>query len=181
MSIRWITPRLGTGPYSAVTGEANLSIIDVRDLVDKVGNSSKSIVAKIEQGVTALKNGQRVVICCDYGISRSNAIAAGIIASYNNNSFEHSLYQVLESTGETEVKLGPLMAVRNALGFQSSRDVDNHKIVTLVTGGNGFLGQAFQKKISHEIKMLAPSRAELDLSAGSTRLALLPKSIRLIG
>jgi len=172
MSIRWITPHLGTGPYSAKTDEKNLTVIDVRDLVDKPGNPALPIAAKIEQGVTALKNGQRVVVCCDYGISRSNAIAAGIMASYSNDSLEHSLRLVLKATGETEVKLGPLMAVRNALGFQPRKNPD-HKSVILVIGGSGFLGQAFQKKVSKQIKILAPSRKELDLSEGSTRLALL--------
>ncbi len=43
-------------------------------------------------------------------------MAAGILASFENRPFDDVVFQVLEATGETEVKLEPLMAVRKALG-----------------------------------------------------------------
>lgn len=173
MSIRWITHNLGTGPYSATMDENESTVIDVRDLVDNPGNPALSILEKINQGVSALNNGRRVIVCCDYGMSRSNAIAAGILTLFEKDNFDHSLRRVLEATGETEVKLGPLSAVRNALGLpQRKRDI-NHQPRILVTGGNGFLGQAFQAAVSGEFELCAPSRSELDLTQGNTKFALL--------
>ena len=173
MSIRWITPSLGTGPYSAVLDESEDTVIDVRDLVDKSGNPASSILEKINQGVTALNNGLRVIVCCDYGMSRSNAIAAGILASFEKAGFEHCLSRVLAATGETEGKLGPLKAVRNALGLPKRQHGIYPQPRILVTGGNGFLGRALQEAVAEEFEICAPCRSELDLTQGSTKLALL--------
>jgi len=54
MSIRWITPHLGTGPALQVRQEADMNIIDVRDLVDKAGNRSDAVRQKISEGCDSL-------------------------------------------------------------------------------------------------------------------------------
>jgi len=55
MSIRWITPLLGTGPALQVRQEADINIIDVRDLVDKAGNQADAVRQKITEGCESLR------------------------------------------------------------------------------------------------------------------------------
>ena len=81
MTIRWITPILGTAAFNAVQDITDINIVDVRDLVDKAGNNSNAILNKIHQAIDLISQGKRTVVCCDYGMSRSNAIAVGIITN----------------------------------------------------------------------------------------------------
>jgi len=172
MTIRWITPMLGTGPALLVRQEADLNIIDVRDLVDKGGNRAETVRQKIEEGCNSLRNGKKTVVCCDYGISRSNAIAVGILAVYESIPFEIAVRRVLEATGEKEIKIAPLQAVRNALGEDKKKSTSQaHRI--LITGGSGFLGKSIHQRLKIEYEVVAPLRSELDLSLGSTQLDLI--------
>jgi len=171
MTIRWITPLLGTAPALSVTTEENLNIIDVRDLVDKAGNLPDSILNKITAGCESLRAGHKTVICCDYGISRSNAIAVGIISIYQSISFEKAVRYVLDSTGEKEIKAEPLSAVRKALG--KSNIYCHVKPHLLITGATGFIGQAVNLKLSTEYTVVTPTSKEVDLRCGSTQLDLL--------
>ena len=79
---------LGSAAANEVSDRKDFNIIDVRDLVDKAGNSPEAVRKRIIYGARCLKEGKKIVVCCDYGISRSNAIAAGIIASYEGISFD---------------------------------------------------------------------------------------------
>ena len=171
MSIRWITSLLGTGPALEVSKEQDVNIIDVRDLVDKEGNSSGAVLNKINAGCESIRAGKKTVVCCDYGISRSNAIAVGVLAIYESISFEAALRRVLEATGEKEIKVSPLEAVRQALG-QSSKN-QHVKPQVLVTGATGFLGKEVVKKLSTEYIVSSPPRPDLNLLHGSTHLDLM--------
>lgn len=172
MTTRWITPLLGTAPALVVRQEAGMNIIDVRDLVDKAGNRADAVRQKITEGCESLREGKRTVVCCDYGISRSNAIAAGILAMYESIPFETAVRRVLEATGEREIKVDPLQAVRRALGEDRKR-TRHEKLRILVTGGTGFLGKPISQKLSEEFVVIAPGRKELDLQQGSTQLDLI--------
>ncbi len=175
MSIRWITPMLGTAAATAAQGIPDISIVDVRDLVDKAGNGSGPVQEKIRQGVELLTQGKRTVVCCDYGMSRSNAIATGILATFEKIGFEKALRRVQEATGEAQIKVEPLNAVRDALGLRSSAKPTTSQRTILVTGGSGFLGQALQASVQgdQEVSLVVPSRQQLDLYQGSTQLDLL--------
>lgn len=172
MSIRWITERLGTGAALQVYQEPNLYIIDARDLVDKEGNHSDTVLHKIIEGCDSLHSGNKTVVCCDYGISRSNALAAGILAMHETIPFEVAVRRVLESTGVKEIKVEPLQAVRKALGVDKKRN-QRHKRRVLVTGASGSLGKPISQKLAKEFEVFSPSRRELDLQLGSTQLDLL--------
>jgi nucleoside-diphosphate-sugar epimerase len=172
MSIRWITPNLGTGPALQVRLEADMNIIDVRDLVDKAGNRSDAVRQKITEGYDSLCAGKKTVVCCDYGISRSNAVAVGILSQYEAIPFEAAVRRVLEATGEKEIKVGPLQAVRQALGADKKQSHHQRRRV-LVTGGNGLIGKHACLKLAEEFEVFSPSRSELDLQMGSTQLDLL--------
>jgi len=173
MSIRWITPFLGTASATAVHDFTDIHIVDVRDLVDKAGNNNEAIRGKIRQGVELLTQGKKTVVVCDYGISRSNAIAIGIIASFEKATFDTALRQVMEVTGEDQIKLEPLNAVREALGLKAKiRQSNNHNSV-LITGGGGFLGRYLRASIGNEFRIVAPNREQLDVGLGNTQLDLL--------
>lgn len=173
MTIRWITPLLGTAAASSIDGEANISVIDVRNLVDKAGNPVDVVREKIQEGVESLVEGKQTVICCDYGMSRSNAVAVGVLAKFEKIEFDAALRKVLDATGEREIKLQPLSAVREALGERPAKQKLRTQRSILVTGGNGFLGKAVQIASSNEFELITPTRSEVDISLGSTQLSLL--------
>lgn len=170
MSIRWITPYLGTAPALEVDVGEDLNIIDVRDLVDKAGNNTNTVLSKITAGCESLKSGKKTVICCDYGISRSNAIAVGVLAKYESISFESAVKRVLQATGEREIKADPLQSVRFALG--GGEKTTNQKKRILVTGGNGTIGKPVCLALSEEFDVFSPNRNDLDLRLGSSQLDL---------
>jgi len=172
MSILWITPQLGTAPALLVQPDHELNIVDVRDLVDKAGNRAESVRKKIDAGCAFLREGKKVVVCCDYGISRSNAVAVGILALYESIPFEAALRRVLDSTGGKEIKIAPLQAVRLALG-QDKKKSSREKPNLLVTGGNGTLGKPTILKLKERFAVVGPDRAELDLRTGSANLNLI--------
>ncbi|MCT7974881.1 NAD-dependent epimerase/dehydratase family protein [Laspinema olomoucense] len=177
MTIRWITPMLGTAAASAVGDLSGINIVDVRDLVDKSGNTVEVISEKIQQGIQAITEGKPTVICCDYGMSRSNAIATGILTRLEQISFDNALHRVQEATGEAQIKLDPLNAVREALGLLRHKiDNDNSEYQSiLITGGHGFIGTALRTSLSNnnEFRVIAPNREQIDISTGSTKLDLI--------
>lgn len=172
MTIRWITPLLGTAPALLVHQEAGMNIIDVRDLVDKAGNRTNVVRQKIVEGCESLREGKKTVVCCDYGISRSNAVAVGILAMHESIPFEKAVRRVLEATGEKEIKVDPLQSVRRALG-EDQKKTRHEKLRVLVTGGTGTLGKPVSRKLSEEFGVIAPNREELNLQQGGTQLDLI--------
>ncbi|MBN9332120.1 NAD-dependent epimerase/dehydratase family protein [Devosia sp.] len=176
--IRWITPFLGTAPAGSPDISPDIQVVDVRDLVDKNGNNLDAIRLKIEQGTALLEAGQRLVVCCDYGISRSNSIAAGILFRHGAMSFDAAVREVRRTTGENEIKLEPLNAVRAALrADEPVPKLDGLRV--LITGGSGFIGSALSGALEGAAFVLAPSRAQADLSAGAVALDLLVKEHRI--
>lgn len=173
MTIRWITPLLGTAPAQYVLNLPDLHLVDVRDLVDKPGNRADAINEKIRDGVCSVQKGQKTIVCCDYGISRSNAIAAGILANVNEIAFNEAVRIVQQTTGENEIKLGPLDAVRIAMGIKASSKDKSDKRSILITGANGFIGTLLCDRLKQDFNVIAPSRSEIDIEKGSTQLSLL--------
>jgi len=170
MTIRWITPLLGTAPAMAMRDEdADFHIVDVRDLVDKAGNRADVVAEKIRAGRALLAEGKKTVVCCDYGISRSNAIAAGILALAEGISLEAAVRCVQETTGEGDIKVELLQVVRATLGVRAAPISRPAGCSVLVTGGGGFLGKATVVELAKDMHVAAPQRRELDVSRGSTQ------------
>lgn len=169
--IRWIKSFLGTAPASSMILEPHQRLLDVRDLVDKEGNSIAVVQQKIEEGLELLRAGSTVIVGCDYGISRSNAIAAGILSAYREISFDEAVRQVIMTTGEHEMKPGPLYMVRQALGEVKEADVSGARI--LITGGSGFIGSILRPMLEADWPVFTPSRTEVNLVDGSALLNLL--------
>lgn len=169
--IHWITNKLGTASRSAVD-ENKYSILDVRDLRDTEGNPPSLILKKIEEGGRLLKGRNKVVVCCDYGISRSNAIAAGILSKYCGYSFDDAWKYVVKKTGEKRIQLEVLASVRDALQSVRERKYMQKKNVILVTGGAGFLGSELIPLLKRKYNVVAPTKSQVDILTGALTLDL---------
>ena len=62
-------------------------VADVRDLYDDDSNGLEDYEKKIDLAWELLQKNGRVVICCVAGISRSNAIALGVLVKYFDMDF----------------------------------------------------------------------------------------------
>ncbi len=173
---RWITDRLGTDAWSPAEATADLAYVDVRDLVDKHGNTPAAVKAKIDEALNHLAAGKRVVVRCDYGISRSNAVAAGVLARYDAIGLDEAVRRVVEATGESGIKIEVLTEVRSALG--ESKSVDRSGNVTrrlLVTGGTGFIGSAVVPRLQQSCEVFCPTREQIDIARGTVLLDMMAK------
>ena len=159
--IRWIVDdRLGTAPADDVAPDGQMVLIDVRTLVDKRGNSAAALLAEIDAGANSLREGKRVVVICDFGVSRSNAIAAGILARWRGLDVDAAIAKVVEATGEASIKLEMIETLRVA--FQKP-SIHSESGGILITGGSGFLGAPLRDQLAATHAVHAPDRADLDL------------------
>jgi UDP-glucuronate decarboxylase len=149
----------------------DLWVLDVRDLVDRRGNSAVDVRRKIDEAVGELARGKRVVVCCDYGISRSNAVAAGVLAVSEAMGLDDAVSMVVERTGEISIKLEVLAAVRKSIDKETSKAVGAGSI--LLTGGTGFIGRRLTAQLGLGAKVIAPTHRDIDLARGSVPLDLL--------
>lgn len=163
--IRWISDQLGTAPYDFVKDISSISLVDVRDLVDKEGNNSDVITSKIDQAIKSLDDGKKTVICCDYGMSRSNSIAAGVIAKREGIHLSEAVRKVLKYTGEKSIKIEVVNSVRKALAVSNERSKTLRKDeAVLITGASGFVGDGLSSLLAEKgVKTLTPSREEINL------------------
>lgn len=172
--IKWITENLGTAEIDDVN-DKEYSVVDVRDLVDKEGNSDQAILEKIDTVIDLLKQNHKVVVCCDYGISRSNAIAIGAIVKYLGYDFDEAVKFVMEETGKKAIHVDILNSVRHVLGIDKRGNMPtNNKI--LMTGGTGFVGSALAARLKRSYDLTIPTRQEVNLLDGSIELDLLVKN-----
>lgn len=174
--IRWINDYIGTAAWNNVGHSNDIVVLDVRNLVDKEGNDITEIGKKIEEGLKMLNAADKLVVCCDYGMSRSNSIAAGIIAKRENIDFSEAVDLVIDKTGEKEIKIGMLDSIQNALSGLNANKKLKQKI--LVTGANGFIGRYLQQilaKKNNANDYLFLSSKDIDLADDVVRLNMLCK------
>lgn len=164
--IRAITPLLSTGPYEEGCKVAGVSVVDVRALVDKAGNAAEDIRRHVDEAASLLRAQKKVIICCDYGMSRSNSIAAGALSRLENISAAEAIRRVIKATGETEIKFEMIHAVAAALGETAAR-AGATKIV--VTGATGDIGAKLLPRLKNAIGL---SSKEIDLLQGTQLFGL---------
>jgi len=170
--IRWIRPSLGTAAWRVGVREPDILLVDVRDLIDGEGNGAATLAPKIESALAGLKADRRVVICCDHGISRSNAVAVGVLARWESRPFFEALSQVTQAVRESEIKIEVLREIRDLVEPAPPSRTDSTARRILLTGGSGHLGRAVQPELRSVGTVLAPMRRELDLLSGPTSLEL---------
>jgi UDP-glucuronate decarboxylase len=152
---------LATAPTDEVAGE-ELRVVDVRDLVDRGGNSDQIILSKIDAAAKLLKENVKVVICCDYGVSRSNAIAAGVLAKHLKLDFDEAVQLVVTKTGEAAIGLDLLNSVRRALRPDMGPNRGRGKTI-LVTGRSGLIGAGLIETLTKSREVVTPDDQELGL------------------
>lgn len=159
--IRWIVEgRLGTAPGDSIEDDSSFCVVDTRAMVDKHGNSADELLAKIREGAAELRRGGSVVVVCDFGVSRSNTIAAGILADWRGLDLDGAVSQVVAATGEKSIKLEMVDSLRAALG---KTPTSSHQDGILITGSRGFLGAALRDRLAESHRVLSPERAAVDL------------------
>ncbi len=168
--IKWITDNIGTGAFEKVQDSSLYVKIDVRDMVDKAGNTESLIKEKIDVALVELNKGNKIVICCDYGMSRSNSIAVGVVAKFDKIDFSKSLMLVLEKTNEKSIKIEVLNVIRKI--FPSNNQPAKS---IMVTGGRGFIGKRLIPELSKKHIVFSPSSNEIDLEKDIVLLDLFVK------
>lgn len=175
--IRWITDNLGTAKMEDVNvNNKEYSVVDVRDLVDREGNPAQAILEKINAVIDLLKQNHKVVICCDYGISRSNAIAIGAIVKCFNYDFDEAVKFVIERTEETTIRIDLLNSVRQALEINKKATITTNNKKILITGGTGFIGSALTARLGKNYDLVIPTRQEVNILDGPIKLDLTIKN-----
>ena len=163
--MRWLTEKIGTAAHSEVLSSGlseDVALVDVRDLVDKAGNSREIVLSKIDLAVRHLKEGRRVMIACDHGMSRSNAIAVGVIAKSEGVVFREAMARLKGKVDESGIKIEVLDIVRRVVAGTDTPIQPQRRF--MLTGGSGFVGQALKSRIP----CVAPSRSEVDLLRNAT-------------
>jgi nucleoside-diphosphate-sugar epimerase len=109
-------------------------------------------------------------------MSRSNAIAAGILAIHDAIGLEEAIRRVLLATGEKAIKIEVLSAVRRALGEgEAGQRSETAKGRLLVTGASGFIGSAVINDLMRNYDVLTPAHQEIDLKVDTVLLDVLVK------
>lgn len=167
--IRWISPRLGTAPFEEGVGTTGVALVDVRNLVDRAGNDAATIRGHVDAALSALRRGERVLVCCDHGISRSNAVATAVLAAEQGTGFDAALATVLATVPPPEIRVEVLAEVRAACGEPPAASGTSANRV-LLTGGHGRLGRLLRRTRPSGIELWAPTRDELDLLGGPAQV-----------
>jgi len=179
--IKWLTTDIGTGAYEQVITSLpqEVVLLDVRDLVDKEGNNKDIIKQKIEDGLAVLKRGKKLVVCCDYGMSRSNAVAIGLMTYHYNMSFSDAFNKARQQVSERDIKLSVLNAIYEIIETdrQKSENRYSNKATKkiLVTGGSGFIGKKLIPILQRQYEVFAPSSSQINVAEQSISLNLLVK------
>ena len=171
--INWLTDYIGTGAFDKVIAtNCEYPVLDVRGLVDKSGNSIEFITEKITQGLSILDSVPKIVVCCDYGMSRSNSIAAGIIAKKEDKPLSQVVELYFKNIAEGGVKLDMFNTIFQASVGHKDTSLKN---TILVTGASGFLGKSLQKKLITEYKVIGVNSEKYNLLTNPLSLDIFVK------
>lgn len=159
--IRWITDRIGTAAHgdADVGSVADAVVVDVRQLVDRGGNRREELEAFIAEAAAGLRDGRRVVVCCDMGISRSNAIAIGALAS-TGTPVDDAIAAYLASGSDAAIEPGLLREIRVITGGPAT--TAGQRDAVLLLGGAGYIGSRLAQALDPDrVLILDRDRFEL--------------------
>src|SRR5690349_13613809 len=152
--MKWLSEEVGTAAFNdagiqSLDSHDNV-IVDVRDLVDKSGNDVKYVGSKIDEALAYLNEKKKVIICCDYGMSRSNSVAIGVLVKRLGIPFSEAVAMAKKVVDESGIKIEMLNTVFSALYDNPDQlEITGEKNDNiLITGGNGFLGRNLYRNLS---------------------------------
>jgi protein-tyrosine phosphatase len=98
----------------------NFRIIDVRTLVDGP-NPSFDYELSIMRVISNLEIDEKVVICCRLGISRSNAIALGVLVHYFKIEFDQALELIISKVPICNILTPHILALQKLFNIRYTR------------------------------------------------------------
>lgn len=106
--MKWILHNLGTCSIEETQDaikqyHKGTVLIDVRDIVDGKNKNPKTIKKHLKAILGNLRLGEKVIIRCYAGISRSNAMAVGILMLCHNLSKEDAIDLVKLKVPQTQI------------------------------------------------------------------------------
>lgn len=103
-----------------------------------------------------------LLVCCDYGISRSNTIAAAILARRDGLSFDEAFAITQQQTGEMRMDYGIVQTVRATFDVPTAQPPVAGRV--LITGGTGFLGQWLNRVAGDRFEFVCMGSKDIDLT-----------------
>jgi len=91
-------------------------VVDVRRLRDDDSNTLEDYQKYIDLSFKAIKEHGKVAICCSYGISRSNAIALGVLVKYYDMGFSEALKLIKHKVKVSDIKEIHISKLKELLG-----------------------------------------------------------------
>jgi len=91
-------------------------VVDVRRLSDDDSNSIADYQKYIDLAIDTMIQYGKAVICCSYGISRSNAIAVGVLVKHFKMDFNEAIDLVKKKVGRANIKEVHLTKLKELFG-----------------------------------------------------------------
>src|SRR6476659_4794418 len=91
-------------------------VVDIRRLCDDDSNTLEDCQKYIDLSIEAIKEHGKVAICCSYGISRSNAIALGVLVKYYDMGFSEALKIIKLKVKVSDIKEIHISKLKELLG-----------------------------------------------------------------
>ena len=158
--IKWITDELGVARKGDIS--ENISkIVDVRDIIDGTGNPESLILKKIDNAIGIVKKKYKAIVCCDHGLSRSNAIAVGVLVKHYGYTFEDATKYLFKKIRRKTMQLGILNSVRKALKIDKF-SVKKRKTV-LIIGARNFLNRSLTDLLKVRYDAIIANESDFDL------------------
>lgn len=92
----WIWKNLGTCSITESFTPEGTIIIDVRDLNDSGENSVEAIKIKIATIINLMTSGEKIVVRCLAGMSRSNTIACASMMCFDRTHMWEHYWHIIE-------------------------------------------------------------------------------------
>lgn len=161
--IVWIKDNLGVAPCNTKLN-SNVCRLDVRELVDGKGNDPALLKGIMKTGAKMVKDGKKLAVCCDMGISRSVVVAIGILTLLTK-SFDNSVELVGSKINDQSVNLDLLEDARKCLNPQSHREPRKKQgSRILIAGSTGFIGRSVIDRLASQYSLFCLDENKIDLS-----------------
>jgi hypothetical protein len=141
----WITKNLATSSMSEfmLRKRKNVVVVDVRDLIDGEGNDFEVFMGKVEEVENLINVNQKVCICCESGISRSNAVALAYLVK-SSMKFDDAYNMIRKKV--------PVVQIDMALLDLAKKMKVHYPTVEDVVSTNRGIVQGDIKKVKEQLK-----------------------------